>query len=279
MRGFLLYTAADARRNRFLMERYAEAAGAHGVELCTVITDEEPMPSVGPSNFVINRTRDHRLAAILEGCGAYVSNNARVCELANDKLKTYMALSGLAPMLPTVAADEEWHDFPAVIKPRGGHGGDGVAMVHDEADIREYLLARHGMHRSCTDAPISPDDCIVQPLASETGRDLRVYVVGGKPIAAMQRESTVDFRSNYSLGGHAYPRELTEEERGIVDAVVGNLSPDYIGIDIIYDASGGKRHAVLNEIEDPVGARMLYNNGIADAAGLHLEHILRRMGY
>ena len=44
---------------------------------------------------------------------------------------------------------------------------------------------------------------------------------------------------------------------------------DYAGIDLIYD--NGK--PVLNEIEDVVGSRMLYNHTDIDTAKLYIKYI------
>ncbi len=295
MTGYLLYTAADAKRNEFLIERYIQAARQAGVTLCVVITDAADacaaLCGINSQSFVINRTRDFALAKKLFNAGAYVSNSPRVCETANDKLKTYVALKNIVPMLPTIAADSpiesaDGIQYPCVVKPVSGHGGQGVALIHDENELDEYFIAQSGAARDTLglecgfDLLLMRSRYIIQPLAKETGRDLRVYVIGGKPVAAMQRESSIDFRSNYSLGGNAYFRsvdELTRGERAIVNAVSGELNPDYIGVDIIYDVQNGVRTPILNEIEDPVGARMLYNNTDIDPAQLHLQCVLNNL--
>ena len=54
--------------------------------------------------------------------------------------------------------------------------------------------------------------------------------------------------------------------------VSGLLEADYIGIDLIRD--GGRY--VFNEIEDAVGARMLYEVSELDAAGLFMEYIFEK---
>jgi glutathione synthase/RimK-type ligase-like ATP-grasp enzyme len=101
---------------------------------------------------------------------------------------------------------------------------------------------------------------------------MRVYVIGGKPAAAMLRSSDTDFRSNFSLGGRAETvpvSELAWDEAEIVRAVCRELPLHYAGVDIMHDNG----RAVLNEIEDPVGARMLYINTAIDPARLHAEYL------
>ena len=116
---------------------------------------------------------------------------------------------------------------------------------------------------------------IMQPVATEVGRDMRVYVIGGKPVAAMLRESKTDFRSNFSLGGSAKMvpiSELGRDELDIVDGVCSKLPLHYAGVDIMRDNG----HAILNEIEDPVGARMLYIYTDTDPAMMHIQSVLQK---
>lgn len=54
---------------------------------------------------------------------------------------------------------------------------------------------------------------VYQKPASDLGRDLRVWLIGGKIIAAVLRKSDTDFRSNYCLGGSAQVYTLSESEK------------------------------------------------------------------
>ena len=271
-RSFILYTAEDAERNGFLIGRYRAACRARGFSLKLLLIDECPagemiLSLAEKGSFVINRTRDAELAQRLADAGVTVSNPAEVCRTANDKLLTYERLSGLVPMLDTVpleSRDVPPLPYPFVLKPRGGHGGAGVELIENVAAFLAYT-------ESFGSAGI-----IAQPVASERGRDMRVYAVGGRPVFAMLRSSDTDFRSNYCLGGRASSVPLREVERDaleIVEAVCAALPIDYCGIDIMRD--GGR--AILNEIEDPVGARMLYTYTDIDPAALHVGRILERL--
>ena len=142
--------------------------------------------------FVINRGRDAELAKYLEDRGVFVSNPSLVNGIANDKYLTYLKLSPLVPMLEThlLTENEPPLPFPFVAKPAAGHGGAGVTMIKSAGELQKYR-AEHG------------EKSVIQPLASEPPRDMRVYVIGGEPVCAMLRESKTDFRSNFSLGGSA----------------------------------------------------------------------------
>lgn len=264
-KAYILYKKSDAAKNGVLIGKYFAALERRGIRPSLVITDrlsgEAVLTLVSDAAFVINRGRDARLTRFLEERGICVSNPSVVTETANDKLLTYERLKNSVPMLETALlnGDEPAFEYPFVAKPAGGHGGNGVTKITCPGELRAYRAAH-------------PEKSVVQPFADAHGRDMRVYVVGGKPIAAMLRESKDDFRSNFSLGGRAsfVPLDsLEDDEREIVEKVSAVLPLDYAGIDVIRD--GGR--AVLNEIEDPVGARMLYIYTDTDPAERHVETI------
>ena len=266
-RGVILYERADAEKNRVLIKKYSAALSKRGVAPSLILTDRldeaDVLSMAQGAELVINRTRNAALARYLEENGLFVTNPSAVTETANDKSLTYERLRALVPMLETHILTDEKPPlaFPFVAKPAAGHGGNGVSMIRSEADLTAYRAAH-------------PERSVVQPLASTLGRDMRVYVVGRRPVCAMLRESDTDFRSNFSLGGRArmIPVEgLSAEERGIVSAVCGALPLDYAGVDIIYNDG----HPILNEIEDPVGARMLYIYTETDPAEEHVKYILK----
>lgn len=266
-RACILYERGDAEKSRVLIRKYYEALGEMGFRAGLVITDrltrEAVLDAARGAAFAINRTRSAGLAKFLEENGVFVSNPSSVTETANDKFLTYERLRKRVPMLEThlLTEDKPPLPFPFVAKPAAGHGGAGVSLIKSAEELAAYRTAH-------------PERSVVQPVATCLGRDMRVYVIGGEPAAAMLRCSDTDFRSNFSLGGRAVivpVSELTAEELDIVRAVCRELPLHYAGVDIMRDNG----HAVLNEIEDPVGARMLYINTATDPARLHAGFLAR----
>ncbi|MBO4562421.1 MAG: hypothetical protein J5772_02290 [Clostridia bacterium] len=265
-RACILYKKEDAARNGVLINKYFSALKRAGYAPSLIITDrlnhEDVLLMAFGADAVINRTRDHLLARALEEAGLFVTNPSGLNETANDKLLTYERLHSAVPMLDTyllTPSGEPPLPYPFVAKPAGGHGGAGVTMISSAEGLSAYRASH-------------PERSVIQPVATDIGRDMRVYVVGGRPIAAMLRSSDSDFRSNYSLGGHArfVPiSSLAEDERRIVDDVCRILPVHYAGIDIMHDHG----RAILNEIEDPVGARMLYTFTELDPAEEHVRYI------
>ena len=265
----VLYERKDAEKNRVLINKYFAALKRHGLLPGLILTDrlshEEVLSMCGSAALIINRTRNSGLAKFLEYQGFFVSNPAIVNGTANDKYLTYERLKSVVPMLETHLLTDGAPPlpYPFVAKPAGGHGGAGVSMITREEELCAYRAAH-------------PEKSVIQPVATGLGRDMRVYVIGGRPAAAMLRESKSDFRSNFSLGGSAVIvplSELKEDERAIVDSVCAALPLHYAGVDIMRD----RGRAVLNEIEDPVGARMLYIYTGIDPAEEHVKYIIKEL--
>ncbi|MBR3383034.1 MAG: ATP-grasp domain-containing protein [Clostridia bacterium] len=264
-RACILYKKEDAAKNGVLIKKYFESLRRRGFNPGLLITDKLRADDVRKiacgADLIINRTRDAALARLLEEDGLRVTNPSFTTETANDKFLTYERLKGSVPMLETHLLTDAPPPipYPFVAKPAGGHGGSGVTMIEDPAGLAAYRAAH-------------PERSVVQPVATELGRDMRVYVIGGRPAAAMLRESDSDFRSNFSLGGRAaiVPlNKLRADELAIVGSVCAALPLDYAGVDIMRDHG----RAILNEIEDPVGARMLYIYTELDPAQMHIEYL------
>jgi glutathione synthase/RimK-type ligase-like ATP-grasp enzyme len=113
----------------------------------------------------------------------------------------------------------------------------------------------------------------VQEVANNPGRDVRVYVIGKKIIAAMLRVSETDFRSNFCLGGKAEIYNLNEDEKKLINKIISLFDFDFVGIDFVFN--DGK--IIFNEIEDVVGSRMLYTHTDIDIAQLFVEYILNNI--
>lgn len=255
---------------------------------------------------VINRSRDAYLTMQLERLGVPVYNNSLVAAVGNDKGKLYTFLRDKdIPMMETVVCTKETGrgalPYPCVVKSCSGHGGSEVFLVHDDAEYdaacdqiacNQASLHAGGMQNQVSlreggmqnHAPLHVDgmynrmllygdgmqnQIVVQRLASETGKDLRVYVIGNEIVAGMLRTSGTDFRSNFSLGGHAQVHALTEEEETLVRKIMRHFTFGLVGIDLIYDNG----HPVLNEIEDVVGARMLYAHTDINLVGRYIDYI------
>ena len=114
---------------------------------------------------------------------------------------------------------------------------------------------------------------VYQKPCATLGKDLRVWAIGNDIITSILRESDTDFRSNFCLGGRATPYKMSEEEKSLVKRILSLVESDYIGIDFLFD--GG--HLIFNEIEDTVGARMVYDKTDIDIIKLYCDYIKKNI--
>ena len=235
MSGVLIYTNKEAKRNRFSIEKFIQ-------KLDVKLVDENYR---GDADFVINRTNDYKIAEYYESRGIRVFNPSSLSKIANDKQKCYefMKENGIE-IMPI-----NYKGVPAVKKKIDGHGGIDVYML-DKAE---------------------PFECgyVYQKPCDTLGRDVRVWLIGGKIIASILRSSDTDFRSNFCLGGKASEYTLTDDDRALVYKIADLLDYDYIGIDFIFNNG----RLVFNEIEDTVGARMIYSLTDIDIISLYCDYI------
>lgn len=239
MSGLLIYSEIEAKRNKFSVEKYKE-------HLDITLMHEEKIDYSFPADFVINRTNNYKIAEAFEKRGVRVFNPSRLTKLANDKQACYefMRDNGI-DILPV-----NYKTPPLVMKPIDGKGGRGVALI-ESGTVPEK------------------EGFVYQKVASELGKDLRVWLIGGKIIASVLRESKTDFRANFCLGGDAKIYTLSDEEAALVYKISDLLEYDYIGIDFLFN--NGK--IIFNEIEDSVGARMLYNSTEIDIIEKYCSYI------
>ncbi len=265
MTAWLIYEASGALRNREYIQFYIDEGRGRNIDIKLVLADDidftVPMP-----DFAIVRAMLPDLSRKLEDRGVPVFNNSRVSEICNDKAKTYEYLDSCGiPVIPwqTFRGGNapDAIEFPSVIKPCCGHGGQDVFLVNNEEEYKSALKK------------ILPRDFVIQRVAERLGHDLRVYVIGNEPVASVLRTAKGDFRSNFSLGGDVCAHVLTDEERALVAKVCSIFDFGLCGVDIMYD----KGHPVINEIEDVVGSRMLYATHDINIVAMYLDFIQNKL--
>lgn len=233
--------------------------------------------------FVVYLDKDKYLGCALECCGFRLFNRAKGVEICDDKLSTYFALQGAgvplaesipAPLCytPNAKADEKFLlsvgerlGFPLVVKKSYGSFGAGVKLVHGIAELREtaqeFLYQPHFYQRY---------------IAQSRGKDIRVIVVGGKAIAAMERVAqNGEFRSNIELGGTGkkISEKVFEKYAPLAQRVALHLGLDYCGIDLLETEKGG----VVCEVNSNAFFEGLEQTTGVNVAKEYAMHILRTM--
>lgn len=260
VKGILVYTSADAEYNEWFIDHIIEEGRKCNLDIRLVLSDKEEV-SDNDIDFAIVRNRDSKLCKRLEENNIRCFNSSYVVNIGNDKWEMYKDFNSAG--IPVMYTQKTKLPYPFVMKPVDGHGGENVYLIKNADEYNRAIDTK-------------PDEktgeFIFQVPATEKGRDIRVYVVGGTILTAMERiavDTEKDFRSNYSLNGNAKEHALTDEELKLVAKVADHIKADFVGIDLIYN--NGK--PVVNEIEDAVGTRMLYSLTDIDPVREFVAHI------
>ena len=178
----------------------------------------------------------------LERLGVHVYNGADVIETVRDKLHTHQILaeSGIDTpdtMLAKFPVDmklvEKLIGFPVVVKTLNGALGIGVFLIETPqafADLMELV------------GETNPNlQLIFQKFVSVSkGRDLRLFIVNGEVIAAMERRAQDGgFKANYSSGGSVHFFEPDETAKEIALKTAEALNITIGGIDLLFKEGGG----------------------------------------
>ncbi|MGB0719234.1 MAG: ATP-grasp domain-containing protein [Bdellovibrionales bacterium] len=211
----------------------------------SVLIDGQPVPLpdfVLPRTYVID-TGYFALAVIrqLERMGVRIFNNSAAIEMVADKMHTHQVLaeSGLPTPRTMLAKFPVDHDlvarmigFPVVVKTLLGVNGTGVFLMEDAKQFRDLMDLI---------AQTNPNIQIIfqKFIAKSRGRDLRLFVVDGRVIAAMERRARDGgFKANYTQGAEVI--EFTPDEHAVNLAVrtAEILNIQVAGIDLLYDENG-----------------------------------------
>jgi RimK family alpha-L-glutamate ligase len=177
----------------------------------------------------------------LERLGIPIVNHSDSVEATRDKLYAHQILAAEGVPTPKtilvrhpVNANlvERELGFPAVIKLFAGSYGKGVYLVESKEKFKDFVEFAHGIK--------SDEAIIVQRYISQRpGQDVRVFVVGGKVIGAMQRSSLDgSFKANIARGGMGenYPVDAALEEISL--RVAQALELDVAGVDLLHGPDG-----------------------------------------
>jgi len=172
--------------------------------------------------------------------GVYPLNESVAIGRARDKLRALQILSRAGVGLPVTAFAHgprkasqviaEVGGAPVVIKLLEGTQGMGVILAETDASARSIVEAFSAANVNI----------LVQEFIREAGgADIRVFVIGGEVIAAMQRIGRAgEFRSNLHRGGRAEQIAITDEERQAALKAAEALGLNVAGVDLIRSSRG-----------------------------------------
>lgn len=172
--------------------------------------------------------------------GVAIANGPAAVESVADKLHTLQVLAGAGLPVPKtilgkfpvdVGLVERELGFPVVVKKLKGTRGAGVMLCQDRAQFDDLA--------NLLDGASGADFLFQQYVRASHGRDVRVLVINGKAVAAMERRSSDGgFKSNISLGGHGTLYDPPHEMAELAVRVARELELDIAGVDILFDENG-----------------------------------------
>jgi RimK family alpha-L-glutamate ligase len=177
----------------------------------------------------------------IEQRGIPVVNSARAIERSVDKFFTTALLqeSGL-PVPETVVCDRAAAAMEAIrrmlasggeviVKPIFGSMGHGLVRIAD-AELAWRVVRPLEQIRSVF---------YVQRAIDSAGRDVRLFVVGGRVVGAIERTAPPgDWRTNVARGGIARAIEPSSEWQDYALAATRASGADYAGVDLLESRTG-----------------------------------------
>jgi ribosomal protein S6--L-glutamate ligase len=290
--GILAFSEPKFARYTFIDEiaEAIEAKGHEAVKLYTtqlsflrlngkleILHDQEPLGEVdviiARPNFLQDPGMHAYPTQLLEHAGYKVINSWPCYGLAKNKIDQHVRslTDGLA--MPKWAIAKSTKEilinavkigFPIILKIPTGSFGRGVFYADSLETLRpiaDYLTARN------------PIPIILEEFIGEADRkDVRIFIVDGKIIAAMERSAPEgDIRTNTSNGGVGAKAELTEEEADLALRAAKQYNLEIAGIDIMRSEKG----PVLIEVNANPGFEELQKTTETDIAGTIVDYAIK----
>jgi ribosomal protein S6--L-glutamate ligase len=175
-----------------------------------------------------------------EMLGFAVLNRAHAFHLARNKLLALQTLSAAGIRVPRTVMSRDREDldamvdrvggFPLVLKLTTGTQGVGVMIAESMGAMRAALDALWGLGQNIL---------IQQYVREAAGRDVRVLVAGGEPVAACRRVAKKgEFRSNLHRGGKGEPVSPDGAISSVAIASARAIGLDIAGVDILESDDG-----------------------------------------
>lgn len=179
----------------------------------------------------------------LEMQGVYTVSSSIAINRSRDKLRSMQLLAKAGVGIPKTVFSRNSADIddlidklggtPVIIKLARGTHGNGVVLAETKKAAKSVLQAFYLTNEDGT-------NILIQEFIKESaGTDIRAFVVGGRVVASMKRQSLDDdFRSNLHKGGEGTVVKLTEEERKMAVKAAKAMGLNIAGVDMMRSARG-----------------------------------------
>ncbi|MBR2841323.1 RimK family alpha-L-glutamate ligase [Candidatus Saccharibacteria bacterium] len=174
--------------------------------------------------------------------GVYTSAASVAITRARDKLRAAQILAKYDVDTPKTLVSRNTSDIddlleqiglPVIIKLASGTHGNGVILAETKKAAKSALQAFYLYNEDGT-------NILLQEYIKESaGTDIRAFVVGGRVVASMKRESLDDdFRSNLHKGGLGTPIKLTDQEKKTAIKAARAMGLHICGVDLMRSEKG-----------------------------------------
>jgi ribosomal protein S6--L-glutamate ligase len=200
-----------------------------------------------------------------EALKVYCLNSAAAITQSRDKLYSLQLLLNHGVDIPTTGFANSPLDTddlikmvggsPLIVKLLEGTQGKGVVLAETKKAAESVINAFKSLNANI----------LVQEFIKEAnGKDLRLFVIDGKVVAAIQRVALPgEFRANIHLGGTASIIKPTAEERKIAIKAAKAMDLKVAGVDIIRSSKG----PLLLEVNSSPGLEGIEGATNKDIAG------------
>ncbi|MCU0440105.1 MAG: 30S ribosomal protein S6--L-glutamate ligase [Raineya sp.] len=192
---------------------------------------------------------------------------------SRDKLRSLQIMTKAGVDIPKTAFADHSSDIdyliqqvggpPVIIKLLEGTQGLGVVLAETQNAAKSVLEAFYGLQANI----------LVQEYIKEAGgADVRAFVVDGKVVASMKRQSKKgDFRSNLHRGGEGKAIELSEQEIEMAEKAAKAMSLPICGVDMLQSQRG----PLIIEVNSSPGLEGIEGATKVDIAGKIIEYVER----
>jgi ribosomal protein S6--L-glutamate ligase len=206
-----------------------------------------------------------------EALKVFCLNSAMAISQSRDKLYSLQLLLNSGIDIPTTGFANSPLDTnelikmvggpPLIVKLLEGTQGKGVVLAETKKAAESVINAFKSLNANI----------LVQEFIKEAnGKDLRLFVIDGKVVAAIQREALPgEFRANIHLGGTASVIKATAEEKKIAIKAAKAMNLKVAGVDIIRSTKG----PLLLEVNSSPGLEGIEGATNKDIAGEMIKAI------
>lgn len=179
----------------------------------------------------------------LEMQGVYTASSSIAINRSRDKLRSMQLLAKAGVGIPKTVFSRNSTDIddliekiggtPIIIKLARGTHGNGVVLAETKKAAKSVLQAFYLSNEDGT-------NILLQEFVEESaGTDIRAFVVGGRVVASMKRQSLDDdFRSNLHKGGEGSIIKLTDEEKKMAIKAAKAMGLNIAGVDMMRSDRG-----------------------------------------